>query len=79
MKWFAPYLEVNGNYSIISNRSSKDRAMITNEPFSSATMVVHANRLSREMAVILNNTSMVDTEFSLVRWYVPEDFDETEY
>jgi hypothetical protein len=78
IKWFAPYMEVSGTYSIITDRGSKNRAYVTND-ITSSNIVVHAENLSREMALILNETSMCDCEFGSVRWWAPDEYDESEY
>jgi hypothetical protein len=77
--WFRPYLrDVDGDYKIVSQRGSTDRMRaVTDVP--TANYIIHAKDISRALADILTDTSMVSVEFGKVRWVAPEDVNVEEY
>jgi hypothetical protein len=76
--WMRPYLEVDGNMMIIERRGSRERAYVA-DARESTNDLVHAEGLSLAFAKLVNNTSMITTEFGEVSWFAPDEYDESEY
>jgi hypothetical protein len=75
--WFRPFVEVDGPYSIITDRGSRDRAYVAST-ITNTNVVVHASGLSKTLANILADTWMISVEFGKVQWH-ESDYNSTEY
>ena len=76
--WFRPYCEVDGNYSILSDRDfPQNRAYATDQP-SHSNVIVHAQKLSKQLSDILTDTWMIEARYGHVVWK-ERDIDATEF
>jgi hypothetical protein len=76
--WLKPYMEVDGNYKLISDRNPNARVYVV-EAVSSSSDVIHASGLSKPFGNLLAETSMIEVGFGKVRWFPPEDVNLEEY